>query len=109
MPRRPSFGVEQVTHDQVGQLVEQLVVREPLGAGQDAVVGERLHGVDDHVASEVEVRTSELASVRIELTSFFLEVSSRDCLGEASGSSRLGEYLHARALAGDARPAQLEY
>lgn len=44
-----------------------------------------------------------------ELTSFFLEVSSRDCLGEASGTSRLGDYLRARALAGNARPAQLEY
>ena len=42
-----------------------------------------------------------------DLTSFFLEVSSRDCLGDPAGSARLGEYLHARALAGTARPAQL--
>ena len=44
-----------------------------------------------------------------ELTSFFLEVCSRDCLGEPSGSARLSDYLHARALPPGARPAELEY
>lgn len=44
-----------------------------------------------------------------ELTRFFLEVSSRDCLGEPHGSQRLGEYLRAQALADAERPAQLEY
>ena len=40
-----------------------------------------------------------------ELTSFFLEVSSRDCLGDPTGSARLGEYLQARALASTEQPA----
>ena len=44
-----------------------------------------------------------------ELTRFFLEVSSRDCLGESTGSSRLGEYLHARALTREGQSTQLEY
>ena len=44
-----------------------------------------------------------------QLTRFFLEVSSLDCLGEPSGSARLGDYFRARALAQVARPAELEY
>jgi len=44
-----------------------------------------------------------------QLTRFFLEVSSRDCLGEPSGSSRLGDYFRAQALAQVAHPAELEY
>ncbi len=44
-----------------------------------------------------------------DLTRFFLEVSSRDCLGELAGTQRLGEYFRALALAAAQRPAQLEY